>query len=388
MVGIVPDVWEDVSDPSDWKNTKYPDLANLDSLMRCQICKEFLQAPVLTTCDHIFCSMCIRRTISNTNKCPICSEETYESGLRKVLLLDSIVRWFENKRPSLIESLQIDQIEDSVDEDGPSIKEELNRISENAEALETASSSSEQLAECPVCGTCMNVNELQEKHIEECLGNAQPSSKETKSVRNSPNNVVGYFKIKTNVTNNIPENVQLQNSKIRKKKRLPNLDTSLSFNKLKEKMNSLKLPVNGNKTELENRMREYINLYNSNLDSIHPVSERLLIDKLRKWEALNDRKANLKSGRDSPPINADENTIKRQKKEHVSWNRQNSGQYMELIAFAKLNMQKLRNKEQAERNEKQTERNEKQTEKNKEENDSLNDDSGDAFSDLETELIS
>ena len=118
----------EVSDPSDWDNCKLPSLSNLDSLLRCQICKDFLNAPVLTNCGHVFCSICIRRTISNSNKCPLCLEETYESSLRKVLILDNIVKWFNNNRNDLLKNLSIDLVNDSQNDSSSDISviSELN----------------------------------------------------------------------------------------------------------------------------------------------------------------------------------------------------------------------------------------------------------------------
>ena len=43
---------KDITDPSDFKTTKLPALAELDILKRCYICKDLLNAPVRTQCDH------------------------------------------------------------------------------------------------------------------------------------------------------------------------------------------------------------------------------------------------------------------------------------------------------------------------------------------------
>ncbi|KAG7844156.1 hypothetical protein KL941_004105 [Ogataea angusta] len=97
------DPLDSITDPSDWADTSFPNLSKLDSLLRCHICKDFLRAPVLTSCDHVFCSVCIRRSLESDKKCPLCHEETYESKLRKVLLLDEISTWFTRNRPELLD---------------------------------------------------------------------------------------------------------------------------------------------------------------------------------------------------------------------------------------------------------------------------------------------
>src|SRR5436190_1724528 len=63
---------EDISDPSDWKNTSLSGLYPLDSNLRCLICKDFYTAPVITSCLHTFCSLCIRRSLNAEATCPAC----------------------------------------------------------------------------------------------------------------------------------------------------------------------------------------------------------------------------------------------------------------------------------------------------------------------------
>lgn len=345
--GLVTDALEDITDPSDWSDSKFPQLSELDSSLRCQICKDFLKAPVLTTCGHTFCSICIRRSIADTNKCPICLEETYESGLRKVLLLDHIIKWFTGNRVDLIKELQVDHVNDSQDEEEQDlIKGTIKKPFSQSENTNTHiykdeipnntsknDSNTETLAECPICKIFMPLSEIQGSHIDQCLNN--PTVKEcniSKNVQHSPKNIQNFFNKSKTVT-------QLQPESIKNKQRLPNLDTSISTNKLRDKLNSLRLPSSGSRNQMEQRMKEYINLYNANLDSISPVNDRILIDRLNKWERLIASK--LKNS--SPPINADEQTIKRQKVESANWNNKNNNQYMDLIKQAKANMKKQKN---------------------------------------------
>src|SRR5215469_15342374 len=48
-------------DPTDWLNTSLPSFATLESALRCQVCKDFYDTPMITSCSHTFCSLCIRR---------------------------------------------------------------------------------------------------------------------------------------------------------------------------------------------------------------------------------------------------------------------------------------------------------------------------------------
>lgn len=331
--GLISDTFDDVSDPSDWKSTKFPNLAELDDSLRCQICKDFLKAPVLTTCGHIFCSICIRRTISENNKCPICLVETYESGLRKILLLDNIINWFTSNRSDLMKNLEIDEINDSQDE-------ECN--ANNNIQVKTSNTTSprqpedDNLAECPVCGVFMTLDELQNSHIDKCLQN--PSKP-----KNESNSIQEFFNKPSNIKTQTKYNNQLQPIKFKNKQRLPNVDTSLTTSKLKEKMNNFNIPTNGTRVQLENRFREFINLYNANLDSINPVNDRILIERLKKWDSLiSTNNTHSTTHRHSPPLNCDQQTIKRQKLDHDEWNTKNKEQYYDLIKMAKRNMKKTK----------------------------------------------
>src|SRR5436190_5921744 len=86
---------EDISDPSDWKNTSLPALYSLDSTLRCLICKDFYTAPVITTCLHTFCSLCIRRSLSAEPICPACrATNISDSGLRQNKVVAELVENF------------------------------------------------------------------------------------------------------------------------------------------------------------------------------------------------------------------------------------------------------------------------------------------------------
>ncbi|TID15015.1 hypothetical protein CANINC_004686 [Pichia inconspicua] len=272
-----------IGDPSDWVDTKVPEIADLDGALRCQICKELLQAPVLTTCGHVFCSICIRRNLTVSQNCPLCHEETYESGLRKILLLDGIVTWFEQHRVQLQNALKVDTVDDSQSE---------GETGNDNEAL------------CPVCGKRMPLQELQGRHIDQCLAAPSP-----------PPTATAKMQIQTNGTN---------------KPRLPNLDTSMSTVKLREKMSALRLPTHGTRSQLERRIKEYINLHNANLDALNPVSEFTLLSRLRQWESVVG----------SPSTVQPERNMKRQKIEHKRWNKEHSAEYKSLIEQARARSKK------------------------------------------------
>lgn len=92
----------DLPDSTDWLDTPLSLLAPLESSLRCQICKDFYDTPVITSCSHTFCSLCIRRCLSAEGKCPICRSQDQELKLRGNWLVQELVEQFMNARESVL----------------------------------------------------------------------------------------------------------------------------------------------------------------------------------------------------------------------------------------------------------------------------------------------
>ncbi|XP_070759079.1 E3 ubiquitin-protein ligase RAD18 [Enoplosus armatus] len=81
-----------------------PDLAclrNVDTLLRCPICFDFLNISMMTKCSHNFCSLCIRKFLSYKLQCPVCNTQVTEQDLRNNRLLDDLVVNFQAARQQL-----------------------------------------------------------------------------------------------------------------------------------------------------------------------------------------------------------------------------------------------------------------------------------------------
>lgn len=50
------------------KKFSIPILKDFDALLHCNICKDILNVPVLTPCNHTYCSRCIREYLRNCNE--------------------------------------------------------------------------------------------------------------------------------------------------------------------------------------------------------------------------------------------------------------------------------------------------------------------------------
>ncbi|EPS36036.1 hypothetical protein H072_10455 [Dactylellina haptotyla CBS 200.50] len=94
-------------DPTDWLSTSVPGIQALETALSCQVCKEFFTAPVATSCGHTFCSLCIRRCLSATQKCPTCMTTDDESRLRKNTLVQDILSSFTAIRKQMLDGLVI-----------------------------------------------------------------------------------------------------------------------------------------------------------------------------------------------------------------------------------------------------------------------------------------
>lgn len=96
----------DVSDSTDWLETPLPSLAPVDSALRCQVCRDFFDTPMITSCSHTFCSLCIRKCLGNDGQCPTCRNKDDASKLRNNLPVEELVDAFKRARPNVMEYIK------------------------------------------------------------------------------------------------------------------------------------------------------------------------------------------------------------------------------------------------------------------------------------------
>ena len=109
----------DITDSTDFPdNTHTPGLRALDDALRCNICRDFYDAPVSLTCGHSFCSVvrkcesavlyfrvklepdlratsmlqCIRSALPINATCPSCRKPASEVHLRKDIAVETAVQ--------------------------------------------------------------------------------------------------------------------------------------------------------------------------------------------------------------------------------------------------------------------------------------------------------
>jgi len=93
----------DVADPSDWLHTPVTQLGPVEAALRCQVCKDFFNTPMISSCSHTFCSLCIRRCLTTDGRCPTCRTQDQEIKLRPNPIVQELVDLFQAARPEILQ---------------------------------------------------------------------------------------------------------------------------------------------------------------------------------------------------------------------------------------------------------------------------------------------
>lgn len=350
-----------LSDPTDWLNTSLASFAALESALRCQVCKDFYDTPMITSCSHTFCSLCIRRCLSNDGKCPTCRSGDQASKLRRNWTVQEAVDAFQNARPPALDlaKRKVLQSQDNgkpkrsskrkvadtdFEDDGPARRtrssQRQNEGSQNPPseatiiALDSEDGEDEEfkpepqpndgLVACPMCGKRM-MEEAVFNHLDKCTGTEEPSRKAPFLTRSTTTQI---------------------NSKITKPalERLPQLNyTLLKDNALRKKLQELGIPNWGSRQLLIKRHTEWVDIYNSNSDSSRPRSTRELLRDLDAWERS---QGGLASGQST---NGSSGVMKKDF-DHAEWKGRHRDHFDDLIAAARAKRSAPR-KESGEREE-------------------------------------
>ncbi|KAL3234585.1 Postreplication repair E3 ubiquitin-protein ligase RAD18 [Nakaseomyces bracarensis] len=319
---------DEFTSAADFENSQIPKLQELDDLLRCHICKDFLKNPVLTPCGHTYCSLCIRGYLSNEPKCPLCLNELRESMLRSEYLVNEITESYRTVRGSLLSLLQRRSDADSsiieVESDrDTSVQEIYESSSDNNSVVrnvvtdddiqivgtkrtapskrigKTTSSISEMfsnkrlkttkrtskednektdMAACPICTKKFPIRVLERSHLDDCL--SQPPIHQVANVKKKSTPPV----IEKSISH---IDRYLNSTDSASRQRLPKLNfANLTTAQLKQKLSSLSLPTTGSRGNMVARYNYYEMLWNSNfIDSISPVPESELRRQLVSWDA-------------------------------------------------------------------------------------------------------
>lgn len=295
----------DLPDSTDWLLTSLPGFEAVEAALRCEVCKEFLSNPVITSCSHTFCSICIRRCITADGKCPSCKTGCSSDKLTPNIAVREVVMRFQEARPKALELARADK-EDTVEmpsgqkrklEDTEIEAEDENtrhtrsgqargkRRREGADQdgpIEIADSEAESdpeylpegMAKCPICNKKMKAEQVY-NHLDVCPG---PDTSSSSQGRNTRSKTKAIFP--TTLTRRKKETSPPPT-------RLSQLNYAmLKETALRKKLQEIGIPNWGDKTLLKRRHIEWLNIYNSNCDADGSVrkSKRQLLRELEEWE--------------------------------------------------------------------------------------------------------
>uniref|UniRef100_A0AAY4CLH2 RING-type E3 ubiquitin transferase n=1 Tax=Denticeps clupeoides TaxID=299321 RepID=A0AAY4CLH2_9TELE len=269
------------------------DLQNMDTLLRCPICFDYLNISMMSQCSHNFCSLCIRKFLSYKLQCPVCNEAMTEQDLRNNRILDELVKTFQHARKQLSE-LPFDS--PPISPKSPSSlvqgKAEAPRRREasisrffhkrpsrsrtrgqQAEAWPRARPASrgeggargggapaelQQTVDCPVCGVGISQPHIN-KHLDSCLSRGDKKE----GLRSS--------------------------GKRRMAKLVYNL---LSQVELKRRLKECHLPTHGSRDQLIKRHQDFLHMYNAECDSQNPRSAEDIAKEVEQNEKMRSQLEN------------------------------------------------------------------------------------------------
>ena len=68
-----------------WDTSRFPD--DPDPELLCCVCQGVLENAVVSPCEHVFCSMCVKEWLKKSATCPNCRQQMNERDLKQVLPL-------------------------------------------------------------------------------------------------------------------------------------------------------------------------------------------------------------------------------------------------------------------------------------------------------------
>ncbi|AEO60546.1 hypothetical protein MYCTH_2309819 [Thermothelomyces thermophilus ATCC 42464] len=361
----------DVPDSTDWIGTPLAGLMEVEQAFRCHVCKDFYNSPMITSCNHTFCSICIRRCLSVDGKCPLCRALDQESKLRGNWALREAVDAFVKSRDAILRFAKTPvtasspkspkrkaaEMEEPGDE-GQNKRPRMTTRSSKAKAAEATaamlreeadvpegenntpnqeSEPDDGLAACPICWTRMKPWQV-DRHIDtSCPGSPQPSKGSSSTSTNSRGGT--SFGSARTLSQNPPTPTKAP-------ERLPALAYSmLKDSALRKKLAELGLSTAGSRQMLEKRHREWVTIWNANCDSAKPKKRSELLQDLEVWERT--------MGSRAPTMSRAANMgaqIKDKDFDGAAWAAKHENSFKDLIAKARSSRSKVVQKAEGEQN--------------------------------------
>lgn len=382
----------DIPDTTDWLPTPLSKLSALEAALRCQVCKDFFTNPVITSCSHTFCSLCIRRCLSAEGKCPACRASDQPTRLRCNWAMQEAVDGWVQARKDVLDAARevgkpkVDRVQDGLspgikraledekpDEPVADIPDGKKRLRSSTRArsvtyayeetstqLETSLSKDETyipddvedissvsvsnppppvtqpddgLVSCPICTRRMKPT-LVFSHLDRCPG--PPSQNQSSTTLPSPKRTPFAFQSTTR-----PSPTSLE--------RLPSLNyTLMNDRELRRKLSALGISSTGPRQLLQRRHTEWINLWNANCDSRHPKTKRELLQELDLWERTQGASSSSSTngyGNGNGGVNGKVD-VARKDFDKENWGRGHQDSFRDLIEQARRGRKQKKEEEQ------------------------------------------
>ncbi|KAL5404433.1 hypothetical protein PMIN06_008238 [Paraphaeosphaeria minitans] len=306
----------ELPDSTDWLATSLPAFEPLEAALRCEVCKEFYNKPVITSCAHTFCSLCIRRCIAIDGKCPACKSACQADKLQPNIAVREIATKFQEARPKALElacAKDNDDGETAAPASGRKRKREVadgdeegrrttrsrqtrrstrpgDEIITHDMPVVTPDSDEENedeyipdgMVPCPICKKPMK-EEAVFNHIPICpAAQKDTGTRKTRSRKDYafPNPLQARRK------DNDPPPTRLSGLHY----------PMLNDKSLRKRLQDLGIPTWGTRQQLVKRHQEWLNIYNSNCDASDEARKpkQELLRELDDWERTQGGRATAK----------------------------------------------------------------------------------------------
>lgn len=324
---------------TDWLSTPLHSLSQVDSAMRCQVCKDFYNTPMITSCSHTFCSLCIRRCLSNDGRCPACRALEQELKLRNNGAMEELVEAFKKARAGVLEyaikssRLSISKSPskrkfEDIGQDGEIISptkrtrysKRLEKITKNELISDPEGDNGYKISEaclvqCPICNVQMPNSQVNAHLDRNCKEEVSTSIRPSRTIKNSIDPFWAGIE-----------------KPVKRPERLPLLNLSMfKDSQLKKKLGEYGLSQGGSRLVMQRRFTEWITLWNANCDAKIPRPVRELRGELDRWERIQDGKGSTSSSSISNPSIK----IKEKNFDGKAWSNSHNDMFKELTLKAR-----------------------------------------------------
>ncbi|KAI9456678.1 hypothetical protein BJY52DRAFT_544693 [Lactarius psammicola] len=312
----------DVQDPTDFPpSSTAPGLRALDNALRCKICQELYEAPVVLTCGHCFCSLCARNQLSEKPACPTCWKEAAISSFRVNPAMEEAVTAWKDARPFVLRvidetiDLRITASESSrpakrhkpnapvVSPQKHSRRSEVpgtsrrrdrpdtNTPDDDVEQDTSLASNSTSSVECPVCGKSVPMAKIND-HLDNKCKHYSISSGDTNASSSKPGQKDAWSKLLDGKRSG--KNKEKLEAEVEIMTPLPKASyTVLKDKQIRDLLVAQDLSTAGDRSQLISRHERWVALYNANLDRSPALRKRLAELRL-EMRTLGGRSAGVK----------------------------------------------------------------------------------------------